>query len=124
MELSREVRHTLERAIVHSGGREIAGLLLESSDGQQRIVLGPNLADEPGAVELPGWWRERIEWWAQSSGLTVRAFVHSHLTSLEASPEDEEGMRQSELPWIVVWMRDGGLEWRALVRGNPDSATL
>jgi proteasome lid subunit RPN8/RPN11 len=113
MELSREVRQTLERAIVQSAGGEIAGLLLESADGQQRVVLGPNLADEPGVVELPGWWRERIERWARTSELTVRAFVHSHGTTLRASPEDEESMRQSGLPWVIVLVRKGELRWRA-----------
>jgi proteasome lid subunit RPN8/RPN11 len=120
MELSREVRQTLERAIVQSAGREIAGLLLESADGQQRVVLGPNLADEPGVVELPGWWRERIERWARTSELTVRAFVHSHGTTLRASPEDEESMRQSGLPWVIVLVRKGELRWRAYGQAPHD----
>jgi proteasome lid subunit RPN8/RPN11 len=124
MELSREVRQTLERAIVQSAGREIAGLLLESADGQQRVVLGPNLADEPGVVELPGWWRERIERWARASELTVRAFIHSHGTSLETSLEDEEGMRQSGLPWLIVWLRSGELDWREETRKSNEKVPL
>ena len=101
----------LERAILAARGREIAGLLLESSDGEQRIRRAPNLLSDPGETELPRWWLDR----ALASGLTGElrpiAFFHSHTTSLDLSEADRASMVGFPLPWIVLLLREGRLTW-------------
>ena len=89
----------------------MAGLLLENAAGDQVLVFGPNLAEDGGTFDVPGWWRYRIEGWARSCDLVIRAIVHSHVTSLEASHEDRRAMAVSGLPWVIVRLAGERLEW-------------
>jgi proteasome lid subunit RPN8/RPN11 len=101
----------LERAIGAARGREIAGILLEDAAGEQRVQLAPNLAHEPGAVDVPRFWLDRALRRRDPAGFHAVAFLHSHLSSLDLSETDRGSMRDSSLPWIVLLMRDDRLAW-------------
>ncbi|MET0533454.1 MAG: hypothetical protein ABW171_04450, partial [Steroidobacter sp.] len=102
----------LERALANTGEHEIAGLLLEDATGEQRFQRAPNLCTEPCTIEVPRWWLER----RLRCGSVHRpiAFVHSHVTSLEPSDADRASLQNFPLPWIIVRLHAGKLEWAVL----------
>jgi len=97
--------------IAAAHGLEVAGLLMENDDGEQRIQRAPNLHNEPGNVEIPRWWFDRMLARRDRSGFRPVAFFHSHLSSLELSELDRTSLRNFPLPWIVLLARDGELSW-------------
>jgi proteasome lid subunit RPN8/RPN11 len=101
----------LERALRSVGAREIAGIVFETPDGDQRVRLGPNLATEPGAVEIPGWWLTAMLQHTDQDGARPVAFFHSHLSTLEHSDTDRAAMSASPLPWIILRLEGGRLIW-------------
>lgn len=103
----------LERALARARDREIGGVLLQDSAGSQRIRLAPNLLEEPGALEVPGWWLRRMLERRDASGLRPIAFFHSHLSTLDLSDEDRVAMRAAPLPWIILQLDAGVLRWIA-----------
>jgi proteasome lid subunit RPN8/RPN11 len=104
----------LERALRVARGREIAGLLLQDPAGDQRLRLAPNLANEPGAIDVPRWWLERRLRHRDSSVYRPVAFLHSHVSSLELSETDLASMKCFPLPWIIIRIEAGQLSWVAL----------
>ena len=111
---SSEAIRELERALSLARGREIAGLLLETPAGEQRIRLTPNLLSEPGATEVPGWWLDRMLERSDPSGNRPVAFLHSHTSTLHPSATDRASMRRIPLPWIIVRLDRGRLSWVVL----------
>lgn len=111
---SAHVLAELKRALLQAGRREIGGLLLENSSGDQRIHLAPNLASDPGALEVPGWWLARMLDRPHASGFRPVAFLHSHLTTLEPSDTDLHSMKRSALPWIILRYENEQLTWVTL----------
>lgn len=109
--LSRAVTVEFLRLIRAARGLEVAGLLLENSAGEQRIQRAPNLHSEPGNVEVPRWWFDRMLARQDCSGFRPVAFFHSHVSSLELSETDRASMSTLSLPWIVLMMRSGQLSW-------------
>jgi proteasome lid subunit RPN8/RPN11 len=101
----------LKRALACARGREIGGLLLEDAQGRQRIHLAPNLLQEPGCLEVPGWWLNRMLQRQDDSGFRPVAFFHSHLTTLEPSEADRAAMHRLTLPWIILRIEAGHLAW-------------
>lgn len=104
--LEQQTIDTLIRAIRDARGQEICGFVLESSAGQQELFLVSNWAEAPGSFVVEESEVLRIERYAKRHGLHIQAFVHSHMSSLELSKEDEASLRTSDVPWIVV-MLDG-----------------
>jgi proteasome lid subunit RPN8/RPN11 len=104
----------LERALRLARGREIAGLLLEDPAGDQRLRLAPNLVSEPGAIEVPRWWLERMLRRREPSEYRPVAFLHSHVSSLEPSETDRSSMQRFPLPWIILRIEAGQLSWVVL----------
>jgi proteasome lid subunit RPN8/RPN11 len=111
---SPDVIRELEGALGRARGREIAGLLLEDSTGEQRIRLAPNLLNEPGTIEVPRWWLERMLTREDPPGYRPVAFFHSHVSSLDASDTDLAAIRHFHLPWLILRMDVGRLSWVVL----------
>ena len=101
----------LERAVRLARGREIAGLLLEDPAGDQLLRLAPNLLNEPGQIEVPGWWLERMLHRRDPSEYRPVAFLHSHVSSLDLSETDRASIQGFPLPWIVLRIDTDGLRW-------------
>ena len=109
--LSRAVICELFALIMAARGLEVAGLLLENSSGEQRIQRAPNLNSEPGNVEIPRWWIERMLARQSFHGFRPVAFFHSHVSSMELSETDRASLHNFPLPWIVLMAQDGQLRW-------------
>jgi proteasome lid subunit RPN8/RPN11 len=103
------ITRELMQLIVAARGLEVAGLLWENSAGEQRIQRAPNLHSEPGNVEIPGWWLERLLSRQDRSGFCPVAFFHSHTSSLDLSETDRASQRRMSLPWIVLMVTDDRL---------------
>jgi proteasome lid subunit RPN8/RPN11 len=106
-----EVIDELVQLIKAARGLEVAGLVLEDCAGGQRIQRAPNLHTEPGNVEIPRWWFDRMLTRQDGSGFHPIAFFHSHVSSLELSEIDRATMRRLPLPWIVLLLKDDRLIW-------------
>lgn len=109
--LSRAVISELFALITATRGLEVAGLLLENTAGEQRIQRAPNLHSEPGNVEIPRWWIDRMLARQSFPGFWPVAFFHSHVSSVELSETDRVSLHNFPLPWIVLIAKDGQLDW-------------
>ena len=101
----------LLRLIAAARGLEVAGLLLGNAVGEQRILRAPNLQGEPGNVEIPRWWLDKMLSRRDHSGFRPIAFFHSHNSTLELSETDRGSLPSVPLPWVVLVARDGQLRW-------------
>ena len=109
--LSRPVIRELFALIMAARGLEVAGLLLENSSGEQRIQRAPNLNSEPGNVEIPRWWIDKMLARQSFHGFHPVAFFHSHVSSMELGETDRASLHNFPLPWIVLMTKDGQLDW-------------
>jgi proteasome lid subunit RPN8/RPN11 len=109
--LSRSAINELFALTKVARGLEVAGLLLENAAGEQRIQRAPNLHSEPGNIEIPRWWIDRMLVRQSPPGFRPVAFFHSHVSSLELSETDRASLDNFPLPWIVLMVKDGQLEW-------------
>jgi proteasome lid subunit RPN8/RPN11 len=109
--LSTAVTGELKRMITTARGLEVAGLLLENPAGEQRIQRAPNLQSEPGHVEIPRWWLDRMLGRQDCAGFRPIAFFHTHVLSLELSETDRASLDNAVLPWIVLMVNDGQIKW-------------
>jgi proteasome lid subunit RPN8/RPN11 len=106
---TKPTRALIAAAIVDSPRSEICGFILRCACGEERFVRVRNLHSgwrfcvSPGEVERT----LRI---ARTDDCEVLAFVHSHKTSLLLSQADIESLACSEVPWMVVRLRDESLE--------------
>ncbi len=103
---SREIQRALEDAGTTA---EICGFLLQDETGRQAFRQVANLAG-PGEFLVSELDWSRVIRDSEKRGLSVIAFVHSHLSSLDMSEADRRCCNAIDLPFVVVRLRGGTLE--------------
>jgi proteasome lid subunit RPN8/RPN11 len=110
--LATTTKELLKDCIFDACGREICAYLLVDEQGIEEIYRTTNMASDPGSFFICGAEFRRMERYAQREKLKVRAFIHSHVHSLDLSESDVIGLRESGLPWIVVVLAPDGLDFK------------
>jgi proteasome lid subunit RPN8/RPN11 len=116
--LSSETINTITSCIQLSDGQEVCGFLLFDVVGGQRFQRVNNLFSEPHSFFVSQFEFERLQRHAQRHHLQIRAFIHSHQSSLKLSGADISGLEGSNIPWIVVAVCKEGLQFKVYERAG------
>jgi proteasome lid subunit RPN8/RPN11 len=108
--LASATRSIVVRAIRAAAGREICGLVLAGPKGAQRFLQLASTADAATGFSVTARELDRARRLALRQGWRVEAFLHSHVTVLDASEADLRGAGRTELPWLVVRLVADDLE--------------
>jgi proteasome lid subunit RPN8/RPN11 len=100
--LNEQTRKILADCLKRARNHEICGALLVGEHGAQRFFALTNMSGEAHTffVSLPEF--DRLARYAERSGMRISAFIHSHQSSLDLSPQDIISLQLSNLLWIVV----------------------
>ena len=99
--------------------REFCAFLLEGEHGRQEIFQVLNVDGLWGSFQVPDSEVDRARAYAQRRGLDIRAFIHSHHSTVRMSPADLRSHANSPYPWIVVHAGPRGLDYKTYpVRGQ------
>lgn len=109
--LSRHVVETLTKAIHNERELEVCGYLLDDGDGSQEFFRVRNWSELPGSFTVTEGELKRVERYARRNHLNVRAFVHSHRSTLELSRMDARDLAGSDVPWIVAVLKGETLRY-------------
>lgn len=108
-QLSSDVASKICACIVGARGAEICGYLVSDGRGVQDFLAIENRLDSRDGCFVSSGDARRALKYAERRALTVTAFVHSHAAGNSLSHVDREGLKQSDLPWIIVALTDLGL---------------
>ena len=111
--LSPGVIRALEQAWPDSPHLELCGYLVEDARRNQYFVQVHNRSNVPNSFTIRTADVERVAAAAALRGHSVKAFIHSHLYSLDLSAGDQIDFSLSEIPWIIVSAHPKGLVHRA-----------
>jgi proteasome lid subunit RPN8/RPN11 len=114
MILESKLLQDIKQCVLSAGRREIAGYLMQKADGSLLFFLLRNVSPEALGFYISTDEDERAKAYARQQNYTIIAFLHSHVSPVgEMSQEDKEEFEQSDLPWVIVYIKNGDIayEW-------------
>jgi proteasome lid subunit RPN8/RPN11 len=100
--LNEQTIKVLADCLKRARNREICGALLVGEHGAQRFFALTNMSCEVRTFFVSLFEFDRLARYAERNAMRIRAFIHSHQSSLDLSAQDVISLQISELPWIIA----------------------
>ena len=91
---------------------EVCGFLLRDRSNAQIFLRVWNSSPGPSQFSITRGELERVSKYADRCGCKLEAFLHSHASSLDLSPEDKRMLLSGTIPWVIVRKGSNKLEQR------------